>query len=121
MNFTFAIPGDLNTLTGGYVYDKRLLAELRALGLAVAHLELPASFPFATAADIAQTQQLLHAATAPLLIDGLAFGALPAGSTAGSEIGSPDPGDVSAAAATATHTRPERSEVMAVTSGFDES
>lgn len=77
MNLTFAVPGDLNTLTGGYVYDKRLLAELRALGLTVEHLQLPASFPFATAADVAQTQQLLQVARAPLLIDGLAFGALP--------------------------------------------
>ena len=29
---TFAVPGDLDTPTGGYAYDKRVVAELRALG-----------------------------------------------------------------------------------------
>ena len=74
---TFAIPGDISTLTGGYVYDRRLLAELRALGLAVEHLVLPASFPFPDEKDLAETRHLLGSAKAPLLMDGLAFGALP--------------------------------------------
>ena len=77
MSLTFAIPGDIDTLTGGYVYDKRLLAQLRALGTKVAHVELPAGFPFPSAEDVAATQRILQAAQAPLLIDGLAFGALP--------------------------------------------
>ena len=29
---TFAIPGDLEALTGGYGYDRRIVAELRRLG-----------------------------------------------------------------------------------------
>lgn len=29
----FAIPGDINKLTGGYAYDRRLLAELIQLGV----------------------------------------------------------------------------------------
>ena len=49
------------------------------------------------------------------------MGALPAGSIEGTEIGSLAPEGVSAAADTATHTRPERSAAIAVTSGFAES
>ncbi len=49
------------------------------------------------------------------------FGALPAGSTEGTEMGSLAPDEVSAAAAMDTHTRPARSAAIAVTSGLDES
>lgn len=41
----FAIPGDINTLTGGYSYDRRLIAELQALGHSVRHLPLSSKFP----------------------------------------------------------------------------
>ena len=41
----FAIPGDITTLTGGYIYERRLLEGLRALGHDVAHLALDGSFP----------------------------------------------------------------------------
>jgi glycosyltransferase involved in cell wall biosynthesis len=74
----FAVPGDLATPTGGYRYDRRLLAELRRLGREVAHLALGASFPEPTPADTADAAARLAAVPAdcPVLVDGLALGAM---------------------------------------------
>ncbi len=81
----FAIPGDLATLTGGYGYDRRVLAELPACGVAAAHLPLPGGFPFPDAATVAESLRLLTQAPADhvLLVDGLALGALPPAALAG--------------------------------------
>lgn len=75
----FAIPGDLSLPTGGYGYDRRLLAEWREAGVASRHLVLPGSFPEPGEADLAETRRLLLAQPrdAVLLIDGLAYGAFP--------------------------------------------
>ena len=80
----FAIPGDLATLTGGYGYDRRVLALLPDCGVPVAHVQLPAAFPFPTDADVSATIQALRAAPRDgvLLVDGLAFSALPAAALA---------------------------------------
>lgn len=74
----FAIPGDLATISGGYGYDRRLIAEAPAAGLILTPLTLPARFPDPSAADLAETAERLDAHPGPLLIDGLAFGAFPA-------------------------------------------
>ncbi|PZU95447.1 MAG: glycosyl transferase family 1 [Chelatococcus sp.] len=76
----FAIPGDIDKPTGGYGYDRRLLAEWRAAGVRARHLRLPDGFPAPSSADIATTRRLLSQADpdATLLVDGLAFGAFPA-------------------------------------------
>ncbi|MDP9836267.1 glycosyltransferase involved in cell wall biosynthesis [Neorhizobium huautlense] len=78
-HLVFAIPGDLNTASGGYGYDRRMIAELRALGWTVDHLQLPAGFPDPSAADLALSAGQL--ADLPenslVLLDGLAFGAMP--------------------------------------------
>jgi glycosyltransferase involved in cell wall biosynthesis len=76
----FAIPGDINLPTGGYTYDRRLLALLPRHGIAVQHVELPGSFPDPDPADLTETERRLAsvAAGAVLLIDGLAYGAMPA-------------------------------------------
>jgi len=76
----FAIPGDIGLPTGGYMYDRRVLALLAQLGVAMRHLQLPGSFPDPSAADLDEAGRLL-AAVAPgdvLMVDGLAYGAMPA-------------------------------------------
>jgi glycosyltransferase involved in cell wall biosynthesis len=76
----FAIPGDIDTPTGGYVYDRQVMAALPACGVEVRHLALPDGFPFPSAAALDEAGRLLAAVPAgeALVIDGLALGALPA-------------------------------------------
>jgi len=76
----FVIPGDINTLTGGYGYDRRLLAGLQARGLNIRHLALPAGFPAPDAHARAATAALLSSLpdSSVVLFDGLAFGVLAA-------------------------------------------
>lgn len=75
----FAIPGDLTTRTGGYAYARALLEHLPDCGIAIRHCALPGSFPHPSDADVIETIQALRATEKDcvLLIDGLAFGALP--------------------------------------------
>ncbi|HEX4505947.1 MAG TPA: glycosyltransferase family 4 protein [Alphaproteobacteria bacterium] len=75
----FAVPGDIETRTGGTIYDKRVIAELRAAGRTVEHLQWPASFPFPSPEDLVTVGDSLAACPdgALVMIDGLAFGAMP--------------------------------------------
>ena len=77
--FAFAVPGDLATPTGGYAYDRRMIAELGDLGWQVDLLDLGEGFPWpgeATRAS-ALTQLLSIPAGRIIVADGLALGALP--------------------------------------------
>jgi glycosyltransferase involved in cell wall biosynthesis len=76
----FAVPGDIDTPTGGYAYARRLLAGAGDAGLALTHITLPDGFPHPAPAALANTARLLQASPPgrPILIDGLALGALPA-------------------------------------------
>lgn len=80
MTIAFAYPGDLETLTGGYGYDRRLIAALREAGETVDLLPLPGAFPDAAHADVEAAAARLAAVPADtaLVVDGLAYGALPA-------------------------------------------
>jgi glycosyltransferase involved in cell wall biosynthesis len=76
----FAIPGDIATLTGGYGYDRQLLAGLQRLGVAVQHHALPGGFPAPTPAALAETERWFASVPdgSTLLVDGLALGVLEA-------------------------------------------
>lgn len=78
----FAVPGRLDTPTGGFLYDRRIVEGLRARGRRVEVLELPEGFPLAPLADEAlraravERLERLPDGTATVL-DGLAAGVLP--------------------------------------------
>ena len=76
----FVIPGDIDLPTGGYAYDRRVLALLGEHGIEATHLPLPGTYPTPSPADLEETRRLI-ATSRPgdiLLIDGLAYGAMPA-------------------------------------------
>ena len=75
----FLVPGSIETPTGGYVYDRRVIEGLRRLGWTVELRQLDGSFPHPT------SEALEHAAHVVagvrdgglVVVDGLAFGAMP--------------------------------------------
>jgi glycosyltransferase involved in cell wall biosynthesis len=75
----FAVPGDLATPTGGYAYDRRIIAELQALGWTVDVVGLGDGFPRPSAEAAAGAEARLGAVPAgqPIVVDGLAFGVMP--------------------------------------------
>lgn len=77
--FAFAVPGDLATPTGGYAYDRRIMAELRDLGWQVDLLDLGEGFPWPSQATraAALTKLLSMPAARAIVVDGLALGVLP--------------------------------------------
>ncbi|TYC49285.1 glycosyltransferase family 4 protein [Rhodobacterales bacterium] len=74
----FAYPGDLETPTGGYGYDRRILAGLRDLGLEVTPIPLGDGFPSPDDGTLRAAGQTLAGLPADsiVVIDGLAFGAM---------------------------------------------
>jgi glycosyltransferase involved in cell wall biosynthesis len=76
---SFAVPGSLDTPTGGYAYDRRVIAELAKLGCQTEIVDLGDGFPRPSP----QTRAAAHALLArtplgrPIVVDGLALGALP--------------------------------------------
>ncbi len=74
----FAIPGDLQALTGGYAWDRRIIAELQALGLRVQVLPLSPRFPEPDAEALEEARRRIASLPdgAVLLADGLAWGVL---------------------------------------------
>jgi glycosyltransferase involved in cell wall biosynthesis len=75
----FAVPGSLDTPTGGYAYDRRIMAELRQLGWNVNYLNIGEGFPAPDEATRSTARSLLSAIPAeqPIVLDGLALGVLP--------------------------------------------
>lgn len=79
MTVHFLIPGDLSTRTGGYEYDRRIIAGLGDLGWTVDVRTLDGSFPLPTPAALAHADATLAAIPDDglVLVDGLALGAMP--------------------------------------------
>lgn len=75
----FAVPGDLTSPTGGYAYDRRIIAELGSLGWSVEVADLGDEFPRPSAGALANTRKRLLAVPSgtTIVVDGLAFGVLP--------------------------------------------
>jgi len=75
----FAVPGNLDTPTGGYAYDRRMITELRQLGWDVDYLNIGEGFPAPDEATRSAARSLLLAIPAgqPIILDGLALGVLP--------------------------------------------
>jgi glycosyltransferase involved in cell wall biosynthesis len=75
----FIIPGDINTLAGGYVYDKMILEGLRRKGHIVSVHELDADFPFPSSDSLIRCKHVFKTIPAgdPILIDSLIFGSIP--------------------------------------------
>jgi glycosyltransferase involved in cell wall biosynthesis len=73
----FIVPGPLDQITGGYLFDRRIVEGLRASGGRVEVIELPGIFPDAD--DVARTALGEALATlpdgAPAVLDGLALAA----------------------------------------------
>ncbi len=78
-SIAFAVPGELATSTGGFVYDRRMIAELERLGWNIDIVNLGEGFPRPSPEQrkAAQERLLALAAGCPIVIDGLAFGVLP--------------------------------------------
>jgi glycosyltransferase involved in cell wall biosynthesis len=76
----FAIPGDPDQRTGGYIYDRRVANELERIGWELRPIRLDASFPQPSAAalDDAVGRYAALPDGALVLADGLALGAMPA-------------------------------------------
>jgi glycosyltransferase involved in cell wall biosynthesis len=75
----FIVPGRLDTRTGGYAYDRRIVAGLRARGWSVDVRELDGSFPHPSSGALTQAACVLAAIPdgATVIVDGLALGAMP--------------------------------------------
>ncbi|PTW62443.1 glycosyltransferase involved in cell wall biosynthesis [Breoghania corrubedonensis] len=80
----FAYPGDIETPSGGYEYDRRIIDGLVARGWSVEPVSLGDAFPFAGTQARNRAYARLSSLTesVPVVIDGLALGVLPEASTA---------------------------------------
>jgi glycosyltransferase involved in cell wall biosynthesis len=77
--FIFVYPGDLHSPTGGYAYDRRIIAGLKTLGWEIQLICLGEGYPFPSPIQVEQAKEQLQGLTpgVPMVIDGLALGALP--------------------------------------------
>jgi glycosyltransferase involved in cell wall biosynthesis len=74
----FVVPGSLETPTGGYAYDRRIINELEHLGWHVGLADVGGEFPWPSEATLRTARARLMNLPAgwPVVIDGLALGAM---------------------------------------------
>lgn len=79
LSAVFVVPGSIDTLTGGSIYDRRMADGLRRRGWSIDVIELAGDFPQPGAGAVAAAADALAAIAAGTLviIDGLALSALP--------------------------------------------
>lgn len=75
----FVYPGDLNAPTGGYAYDRRIIRGLEGLGWQIQLIGLGDGYPFPSPPQLDDAKERLFSLTpgVPMVVDGLALGALP--------------------------------------------
>jgi glycosyltransferase involved in cell wall biosynthesis len=78
-SLVFLVPGRLETRTGGYAYDRRMIEELRQQGWAVEVHSLDASYPAPSPAASRHASELFASIGdgSCVLVDGLALSAMP--------------------------------------------
>jgi len=76
---SLVVPGSIDTRTGGYGYDREIVAGLQRRGWTVEVHEIPGTFPFPSAGARTTAAAMLASipAGARVIVDGLALGALP--------------------------------------------
>ena len=76
---TFAVPGSVDQPTGGYTYDRRMIARLRRLGCEVDMIDLGNGFPRPAPEVVRAVLPRLRCVPGdrPIVVDGLALGVLP--------------------------------------------
>lgn len=75
----FVLPGQPAAQTGGFIYDHQMVNALRARGIDVATHSLAQGWPFPEDAAVTAAEELFRSLPddALVLVDGLAYGALP--------------------------------------------
>lgn len=75
----FVIPGDITLPTGGYGYDRRVLALFGDHGIEASHVAIPGSYPDPSRDDFHATALAIAKTTKDsiLLFDGLAYAVIP--------------------------------------------
>ncbi len=75
----FVVPGDLSTLTGGYGYDRRIIAGLQVRGWTVDIINPGEGYPWPNARTIEAANESMATLESgcPVIMDGLALGVMP--------------------------------------------
>ncbi len=75
----FIVPGRLDTLTGGSIYDRRIVDALRALGWTIAVHELSGELPQPSSDAMMEVRRVFASLAdgTTAVVDGLALGAMP--------------------------------------------